>query len=62
MRATLKRVFRDWNGCSPLRQAFAVNKKGLFLMNLAALGEFFSRDYTGLGVWQEFRHLGIEDF
>ena len=39
---------------------FSGDGKFLFLADLAALGEFFSRDYTGLGVWQEFRHLDIE--
>ena len=31
-------------------------------MGLAAFGEFFPRDYTGLGVGQEFRYLDMEGF
>jgi len=41
---------------------FRCEGKSLFLTYLAAFGEFFPRDYTGLGVWQELRHLDIEGF
>jgi len=41
---------------------FRYDGKCLLLMDLTALGEFFPRDYTGLGVGQEFRHLDIEGF
>src|SRR5450755_2775829 len=41
---------------------FGCDGKLLFLADLSALGEFFPRDYTGLGVRQQFRHLDIEGF